>query len=183
VSTLTAEESLRIAVHVNRGKSSAKGLLHRLRTVALIFTVSIALVVVCAYLLWAKLVVGDAVRAILSLSVLGTLTMVASIYSMAGIAWNAYWMERLKRIESEAELYEVLCNTSQIVIKAMCQLPDQKQFGDVVASCDQQMEVTGDISTGSREKFAAKLIRDLAVSGLVSQELIRASVSLMERKG
>ncbi len=173
MSTLTAEESLRIAMHVNSGRSTATVLLHRLRTVALIFTVSAALMVVCVYLLWANRVVGDAARAILSLSVLSMLTMVASIYSMGGIAWNAYWMERAKRIESESELYEVLSNTSQIVIKAMCQLPDQKQFGEVVASCDRQMEVAGDVSLGAREKFAAKLIRDLALSGLVSQELIR----------
>ena len=167
MSTLTAEESLRIAMHVNSGRSTATVLLHRLRTVALIFTVSAALMVVCVYLLWANRVVGDAARTILSLSVLSMLTMVASIYSMGGIAWNAY------RIESESELYEVLSNTSQIVIKAMCQLPDQKQFGEVVASCDRQMEAAGDVSLGSREKFAAKLIRDLALSGLVSQELVR----------
>ena len=173
MSTLTAEESLRIAMHVNSGRSTARILLHRLRTVALIFTVSAALMVVCVYLLWANRVVGDAARTILSLSVLSMLTMVASIYSMGGIAWNAYWMERGKRIESESELYEVVSNTSQIVIKAMCQLPDQKQFGEVVASCDRQMEAAGDVSLGSREKFAAKLIRDLALSGLVSQELVR----------
>lgn len=159
MNTLTARDSLRVATNANRF-SNTKGLFQRAQVGSLILAVSAILAIVSSVLLFANAFDGDAAKAFWTIELLSILSILASAYSLGGVAWQLYWMERAKRVEAETELDEMSENMQQVVIQTMRRLPDQPRFGEFVTKC------------GVDVARAKKLISCVAQDSLVSQELV-----------
>jgi hypothetical protein len=159
MNTLTARESLRVATNANRF-SNSRGLFQRAQVSSLILVVSAILAIVSSVLLFANVFDGEAAKAFWTIELLSLLSILASVYSLGGVAWQLYWTERSKRIEAETDLDEMSENMQQVVIRTMQRLPEQPRFGEFATKSG--IDVAG----------ASKLISCVAQDSLVSQELI-----------
>lgn len=136
----------------------------RLRIVIPILGVSLA-TTLCSSIALFWLGIGDpaALKALLSINILGGLLLLASVYSMTGIYWNAYWMERAKRVEAEADVREMEQSIPCIVKGVLAEVPKLNSFSQKFGSdASQHRQVLEFVAEVANAEMVARALVDIA---------------------
>ena len=159
--TFTAQSTLSFANRAHANKASV--ISKRLQVVVPVLGVALVAALVssiCISFLGPEN--GDATKALLSINVLSILLSIAGVYSLIGVFWNAYWVEREKRVDVESELRETVDSIPAFFKAACIEIPKLESFQALVAENEVQVDSAPEAYFG----IAANLADKQFVSGL-----------------
>lgn len=159
--TFTAQSTLGFATRAHANNTSA--ISKRLRVVVPILSIALlAALVSSVYVSFFGFENSEATKALLSINVLSILLSIAGVYSLIGVFWNAYWLEREKRVDVESELRETE-ESIPVFLKAAClEIPKLESFQALVAENEVQVDNAPETYFG----IAANLANEQLVSEL-----------------
>ena len=158
--TFTAQSTLGFATRAHTNNTSA--ISKRLRVVVPILSIALlAALVSSVYVSFFGFENSEATKALLSINVLSILLSIAGVYSLIGVFWNAYWVEREKRADAESELRETE-DSIPVFLKAAClEIPKLESFQALVAE--------NEVQAGNAPETYFGIAANLADEQLVSE--------------